>query len=75
MWFKNVHTILKKCFRKPFPRMTDHLVEFSLDIHGALIHIDFIATKPGIGKKGSLVPRSFQLFLNNRPAAGPRRLH
>ena len=59
MWFKNVKIILAKCFRKPFPKMAEHLVEFSIDLHGSLIHIDFIATAPGRGRKGILVPRSF----------------
>ena len=74
IWFKNVKTILSKCFKKQFPNMTEHLVEFSVDLHGSNIHIDFIATRPDRGRKRLLVPRSFQLFLNNRPCQGPRRL-
>ena len=57
IWYRNVTTILSRCFKRAFPRMTDWLIEFHTEFQGGKICIDFIATKPWRGRKAILAPR------------------
>ena len=58
-WYKNVKTILSRCFKRALPRMTEWLIEFQYEMHGGALCFDFICTKPCRGRKAVLAPRCF----------------
>lgn len=56
-WRKNVDIILTRCFKRIFPRISRHFIDFTIDLCGGAMSIDCICTSPGSGRIGVLAPR------------------
>ena len=73
-WYRNVCTILGRCFKRTYPRLKDSFARTTIELQSGAIKIECIFTKAGKGRKAILAPRCFQFFVNGRPCYPAKKL-